>query len=478
MKRKAGILLHVSSLPSQFGIGDFGPTAYRFVDFLASSKQSIWQILPLNPTHLEFDNSPYFSTSLYAINPILISPELLYKEGLIDKEDLQTAKTELTDYIDYENVYKVKDYLIDRAYDNFRGWEDLERFWEENKNWLYDYCMFEATRRRERRPWTEWTTLVEDTQSIQRLAFGQYLALKQWMNLKSYANGKGILILGDLPIYPAHDSVDVFKNRTLFKLDERGYPKAVAGVPPDLFSPTGQLWGNPVYDWEKLKKDNFRWWIDRIRHNLKLFDLLRLDHFRGFVAYYEVPAGSKDARVGRWVEAPATEFFSKIKEEFPHMPFIAEDLGFITPDVESVRNTFELPGMKVLCFAFYSEDSPYMLHNHTYNSVAMTGTHDTMPIRSWYEKELDDPSRARLLRYLGLKELDPNEVAPTLVRHAYMSVAKFCIIPIQDVLNLGEESRLNTPGTSEGNWRWKMKNIPGEDVSQYLRDLCKTYGRE
>ncbi len=328
-----------------------------------------------------------------------------------------------------------------------------------------------------KKPWNEWED--ENTKGLEKEIrkeyFLQFVFFKQWKGLKDYANKKGVKLMGDLPIYPAYDSADVWENRRIFKLGKDNRPFVVAGVPPDYFSKTGQLWGNPVYDWERLKDENFDWWIKRIKHNLNLFDMLRLDHFRGFVAYYEVPPFERTAERGRWIQAPAEEFFKKLKEEFPQFPFVAEDLGLITPDVESMRDRFGFPGMKVLVFAFNSENSPFMPHNHKENFVVYTTTHDNMPIRDWYKDELDEVSRERLHRYTG-RMLREDEVSDVLIRLAYMSVSKYCIIPMQDLLNLGKESRMNTPGKKEGNWEWKMKEIP-RSLSDRLRELCITYGR-
>ncbi|QWK19668.1 MAG: 4-alpha-glucanotransferase [Hydrogenobacter thermophilus] len=475
--RLAGILLHITSLPSPFGVGDLGPAAYEFVDFLEASGQKLWQILPLNPTCMEFGNSPYFSISLFAGNPLLISPELLCKEGLLSDKDIQKVKFQ-SDRVDYERASRIKMELLEKAFSNFGEMPEYLSFEEENGYWLEDYCRFKVLRDRFKKPWREWESesVKELELQIKKEKFFQFLFFKQWKTLKAYANSKGIRVMGDLPIYPAFDSSDVWSHRDLFKLDENNMPYVVAGVPPDYFSPTGQLWGNPVYNWDRLKETGFSWWIERIRHNLKLFDLLRLDHFRGFVAYYEVPASEKTAIVGRWVKAPAEEFFAKLKREFPDFPFVAEDLGLITPDVERIRDSFGFPGMKVLAFAFEEDNHPFMPHNHQKNSFVYTGTHDNAPIRSWFLEELSSASKERLLRYLG-RAVDEEQVSDALVRLAYMSVAKACVIPMQDILNLGKEARMNTPGKKEGNWEWKLKRIPDEKVAQRLRELCTTYGR-
>lgn len=475
--RVAGILLHITSLPSPFGIGDLGPTAYQFVDFLYASGQKLWQVLPLNPTCVEHGNSPYFSISLFAGNPLLISPELLCKDGLLSEKDLEGCQVQ-GDKVDYPTAWSIKENILEKAYRNFSENDEYRNFLEENAYWLEDFCRFKVLKDKYRKPWNVWESEsikgLED--KIKKEKFLQFVFLKQWKALKAYANSKGIKIMGDLPIYPAFDSSDVWSNKDLFKLDEHNSPYVVAGVPPDYFSKEGQLWGNPVYNWERLKEEGFSWWIRRIRHNLRLFDLLRLDHFRGFVAYYEVPASEKTAVRGRWVSAPAEEFFTKLKEEFPDFPFVAEDLGLITKDVEDIRDRFGFPGMKVLVFAFESENHPYMPHNHNKNSFVYTSTHDNMPVRGWYLQELDPSSKERLFRYLG-RELSEEDMSYALIRLAYMSVSKACVVPMQDLLNLGQDARMNTPGKKEGNWEWRLKDMPDDELSFKLKELCLTYGR-
>jgi len=475
--RVAGILLHITSLPSPFCIGDLGPTAYQFVDFLYASGQKLWQVLPLNPTCVEHGNSPYFSISLFAGNPLLISPELLCKDGLLSEKDLEGCQVQ-GDKVDYPTAWSIKENILEKAYRNFSENDEYRNFLEENAYWLEDFCRFKVLKDKYRKPWNVWESEsikgLED--KIKKEKFLQFVFFKQWKALKAYANSKGIKIMGDLPIYPAFDSSDVWSNKDLFKLDEHNSPYVVAGVPPDYFSKEGQLWGNPVYNWERLKEEGFSWWIRRIRHNLRLFDLLRLDHFRGFVAYYEVPASEKTAVRGRWVSAPAEEFFTKLKEEFPDFPFVAEDLGLITKDVEDIRDRFGFPGMKVLVFAFESENHPYMPHNHNKNSFVYTSTHDNMPVRGWYLQELDPSSKERLFRYLG-RELSEGDVSYALIRLAYMSVSKACVVPMQDLLNLGQDARMNTPGKKEGNWEWRLKDMPDDELSFKLKELCLTYGR-
>ncbi|RMH06486.1 MAG: 4-alpha-glucanotransferase [Aquificota bacterium] len=473
-KRRAGILLHVSSLPTDHGIGDLGPSAYAFVDKLKESHQSLWQVLPLNPTEETFGNSPYFSPSLFAGNPLFISPELLFQEGLLTKQELERLRIERSSRVNYPVVYSLKEYMLELAFLRFKEDEEFERFCEENAFWLEDYVRFKVLRLKLKGPWWEWREMPPLSEEEKRKEkFVQYLFFKQWKALKSYANSRGVLLVGDLPIYPAPDSADVWANRNIFKLTEDGLPSVVAGVPPDYFSPDGQLWGNPVYNWEELKAQNFFWWIKRIEHALKLFDLVRLDHFRGFVAFYQVPFGEKTAKKGWWEKAPAREFFSKLKEQFPSMPFIAEDLGTITEEVVQVRKAFGIPGMKVLAFAFLEDNSEHMPHNHEEDSVVYTTTHDNMPLKDWFVYELDTTSKSRLLKYLGY---EPKDISKALVRLAFMSCARYRIIAMQDLLGLGMEARMNTPATTQGNWEWRLESMPSKEVWEFIAELSQTYG--
>ncbi len=475
MKRQAGILLHISSLPSPYGIGDLGPTAHRFVDLLAEFRQSLWQVLPLSPTEPEHGNSPYYSSSLFAGNFLLISPELLYQEGLIDKEVLESLKVEASHRIDYRRVYILKEFMLQKALENFKESEDFYSFCKEEAYWLEDYAKFSLAKKKLKKPWWRWEEFPKlSKEEILGEKAVQFLFFRQWRALKDYANSKGVSLVGDMPMYPAPDSCDLWANREIFKLREDGLPEVVAGVPPDYFSKTGQLWGNPVYRWERLKERNFDWWLSRIRHALKLFDLVRLDHFRGFSAFYQVPYGEKTAERGWWERAPGYELFGAIRREFPHMPFIAEDLGTIDQEVISLRDHFGLPGMRVLAFAFFDKNSEHLPHNHTYNSVVYTTTHDNMPIKGWFFQELNQEQRARVLDYLGYV---PESISQALVRLAYMSVAKYCIIAMQDLLGLGEEGRMNTPAKTERNWEWKLKEMPKKELWEWIDFLCELYGR-
>lgn len=490
------MLLHISSLPSPHGVGDLGPGAYRFVDFLAEAKQGFWQILPLGPTDPAHGNSPYLSSSAFAGNPLFISLELLKEEGLLSKADLREMHTFPAEGVDYPRVLASKAPLLDRAWQAFKGgrlpW-DYKAFVESNSYWLQDYCLFKALKARfGGLPWNRWPAALrcrerdalEEAQQqlseeVEREAFLQYLFFKQWRALKAYCESKGVQVIGDLPIYVTQDSADVWAHPEIFKLDGKGRPQVVAGVPPDYFSRTGQRWGNPLYRWEELQRRRYDWWVERMRHNLGLFDLIRVDHFRGFLAYWEIPAGDRDARRGRWVEAPAEDFFEELQRRFPVLPIIAEDLGVITPDVREVMARFGFPGMKILQFAF-GEDfprSPYLPHNFPRNCVAYTGTHDNNTVRGWFEGEASPEERGRVFRYLG-REVPPEELPWELIRLLMMSVADGVIIPMQDLLGLGEEARMNRPAHKEGNWRWRIREGQmSADLRSTLRDLTEVYGR-
>jgi 4-alpha-glucanotransferase len=474
MNRGSGILLHITSLPSRHAIGDLGAGARAFADFLAKAEQSLWQVLPLNPTDGAHGNSPYSSISAFAGNALLISPELLVEEGLLRPEDIQPkrpggART------DYRAAALEKWPLLSRAYDRFRstGWKrsEYERFSALNAAWLEDYALFVALKNRfDGSIWSDWPhdfrnrdeNSLLDARSmlaadIDRAKFFQFLFFAQWASLKEYCGAKGIRLIGDVPIYVNYDSVDVWTHGRIFKLAPDGKPAFVAGVPPDYFSETGQLWGNPVYDWDALAESGYRWWIDRLAHNLGLFDFLRLDHFRGFVGYWEVGAGEKTAVNGRWVKAPADDFFGALLTEFPAFPLIAEDLWVITPDVMDVMEKHGIPGMRVLLFAF-TEDNPkhpYLPRNYVKNCVAYTGTHDNNTARGWFANEALPEERQRLFRYLG-REISEEAVPRELVRLVMGSVADAAVVPMQDILGLGEEGRMNRPAVPHGNWEWRL----------------------
>jgi 4-alpha-glucanotransferase len=494
--RGSGILLHITSLPSPYGIGDFGSEAYRFLDFLAEAKQSYWQILPLNPTEPAFNNSPYHSRSAFAYNKLLLSPELMVQDGLLKKEDVDPVPPFPKERVDYEEVIAYKKKLFHKALERFKKIKnnnEYEKFCSQNSGWLEDFSLFVVLKGHfQGLPWSDWPLEIRDRQSdaiqalrkklhdkIEMEKFLQYIFIKQWFSLKGYCHQKGIHIIGDMPIYVDYDSVDVWTHPELFKLDSKKKPYAIAGVPPDYFSETGQLWGNPIYNWDALKKRGYDWWIQRIEHNLRIFDIIRVDHFRGFVGYWEVPATEDTALNGKWIEAPAVDFFNQLNKRFRYLPIIAEDLGTITPDVIEIMHRFEFPGMKVLLFAFGEDNAlhPYLPHTYEKNYVVYTGTHDNNTVRGWFEREAKPDDKRRLFRYLG-REVSKRKIHWEFIRLAMLSVADKVIIPMQDVLGLGEKARMNRPATGKGNWRWRL--LPGQiksSIAEKLLDITKTSGR-
>lgn len=496
-KRGSGILLHISSLPSDYGIGDLGPGAYKFVDFLYEAKQRFWQVLPLNPTNQAWGNSPYSSSSAFAGNILFISPSMLVEEGFLFEKDIQDKPTFSDDYCDYSKVIPYKTKLFEQAYRNFSRDKTKDFQYEEfvslNQGWLRDFVLFEVIKRHSGgKVWSEWEKggryrdkkYLKDfedkfEEELEKEKFLQYLFFKQWKSLKSYCRKKNILLIGDVPIYVSYDSADVWANTGLFKLNQEKKPAYLSGVPPDYFSSTGQLWGSPVYDWEALKKTSYDWWFKRIAHNLKFFDLIRIDHFRGLVAFWEVEAGQKTAVKGVWQKAPAEDFLKTLTRNISDLPIIAEDLGLITPDVVAIRNKFNIPGMKVLLFAF-GEDNPnhpYLPYNYEKNCVVYTGTHDNNTIRGWFEKEAGLKEKRRLFRYLGRK-VSRRNVHWELIRMAMGSVAQAVIFPMQDILGLGEEARMNTPSTPANNWKWRL--LPTQlktSLARQLLELTEVYGR-
>ena len=495
-RRGNGILLHPSSLPSPFGVGDFGPSALQFVDFLEETKQKYWQILPLTPTDNINGNSPYHSDSAFAVNPLFISPEILLQEGLIPKEMLDNLPKFRADRVEYPTVYRFKNNLIStmlKEKSALLNKEDFEHFKNENNHWLDDYCLYTALKSYFKgKPWYEWPPDLRDRQQnsirvakdrfeteIDNTGVIQYLLQKQWISLRKYANEKGVRIIGDIPIYVIHDSADVWVNPELFNLDQNKMPYTVAGVPPDYFSATGQLWGNPVYRWDVLKDRGYDWWIERIRYNIKLYDLIRIDHFRGFAAYWEIPAREENAINGRWEKAPAQDFFLRITKEIPRLPIIAEDLGVITTDVIDLINQFGFPCMKVLLFAFGDDpaSNPYVPHNVSRNCLIYTGTHDNNTTKAWFQKEATPEIKENLKLYIG-KDLSEDNISRELVRLAMMSVADRSIFPLQDLLNLGEDARMNKPGVHEGNWEWRLdEGLITPTLKDDLRKMTEIYGR-
>jgi 4-alpha-glucanotransferase len=492
LPRSSGILLHPTSLPGPFGIGDLGPAAFTWVDALARARQSWWQILPLGVTG--YGNSPYQSYSAFGGNPYLISPELLVREGLLTEDDLGGVHLP-EGRVDFHSVHHLKTALLSRAWDNFTAGrapglrEHHEAFRHHQAGWLDDFTLFMALKEaRPDRPWMDWEEdLVlrrpealararrEYKDAIARHEFGQFLFYRQWWALKNYASEKGVRLIGDVPIFVSIDSADVWANPGGFKLDQRRRPTVVAGVPPDYFSETGQLWGNPLYDWEAMKRDGFAWWVARLRAMLDQVDLVRLDHFRGFEACWEIPADAPTAESGQWVPAPGDELIATLEKELGQLPLIAEDLGLITPEVEALRDRFELPGMVVLHFAFYGDPKArYLPHNHIVNSVVYTGTHDNDTTLGWFRTRPEEEATF-LRRYLPHVEEDP---CWEMIRLTWSSVASLALIPLQDLLGLGNEARMNLPGQPEGNWAWRYHAERLTDaVLDRLADMTEVYGR-
>ncbi len=499
--RSSGVLLHPTCFPSIWGIGDLGGSAYQFIDFLARSGQSLWQILPLNPTG--FGDSPYQSPSAFAGNPLLINLDRLAEDGLLEWDALydssgQPVQSFDPDRVDYDAVSAFKLPLLRRAYERFSQGaapahnDGFATFCaEHNESWLDDYALFMSIREQHNEAsMNTWDRKIVTRQSatlkklrqelagrIELYKFQQYLFFDQWRKLKAYANEHGVKIIGDAPIFVSYDSAEVWGNASLFYLDEAGNPISVAGVPPDFFSATGQLWGNPLYNWDKMSRSGFKWWIMRLRHTLSTVDILRLDHFRGFESYWEVPASETTAINGKWVSAPGEALFRRVQKELGDLPIIAEDLGIITPEVEQLRDQFNLPGMKVLQFAFGDDaENPYLPHNYKNpNAVVYTGTHDNDTTIGWFST-LSDWEREKVQRYLGH---DGSDIAWELMRIAYKSAADMVVIPLQDILRLGSEARMNTPGTVGDNWAWRYRaEVLTEGLSEGLLTFVNTYGRE
>ncbi len=495
-KRASGILLHVSSLPGRFGIGDLGPEAYRWIGFLARARQSIWQILPLGPVAPAGHNCPYQATSSVAGNPFFISPELLCDDGLLAEEDLRGYPDLPEEKVDYAAVTAHKRRLLDTAFDRFAARADrreFDAFRAEHADWLDDFALFTVLLARFPDPtWSDWPHAARDRDpdeiarlarelhgEIEREKFFQFVFFQQWRKLKRYANRRGVQIIGDVPYYVGYDCADVWTHPQLFKLDSAKKREFVAGVPPDGFSDGGQLWGSPVYDWPRHAKTEYAWWISRFRRNFEMFDWVRIDHFRGFAAYWEVPAGDETAAGGEWVNAPGEELFRAIHKYWPAPPLIAEDLGVITPDVRELARAYGFAGMKVLLFAFDGDtaESPYALHNHTAASVLYTGTHDNNTARGWFENEAGDEQKKRLGDYLG-RMPSPSDVHREMLRLAMMSVCSLAIVPAQDILGLGEGARMNRPAVAEGNWEWRMKKgAAADDLADDLARMAAIYGR-
>lgn len=495
MTRLSGVLLHPTSLPSPYGIGDLGQAAYNFVDFLHKSGQHLWQTLPLTPTG--FGDSPYQSFSAFAGQPLLISMEHLVELGFLDETELADCPTGDEELVDYGTIIPWKTKMLKLAFSRFvekadaAFMEEYKRFLCDEAFWLEDYALFMACKdMHEGREWLLWkpefkkpspkakarlkTMLAEE---IAYHYFVQFLFDKEWHKLKEYANEKEVKIIGDIPLFVSMDSADVWSNQDLFQLDSKGYPTVVAGVPPDYFSATGQLWGNPLYNWKAHKKSGYKWWIARVRHQLELSDYLRIDHFRGLESYWEIPYGEETALNGKWAPGPREDLFYAIEKKLGKgLPIIAEDLGLITPEVHAFRDRLGFPGMKILQFAFDGEEeSTYLPHQFTTtNCVCYTGTHDNNTTKGWYTSA-SEYSQDKVRCYMNT---DGNNIHWDFIRTCLGSVATYAIFPMQDLLGIGEEGRMNTPGVGTNNWAWRYKkNALSEELAKGLAKITRIYGR-
>jgi 4-alpha-glucanotransferase len=492
--RSSGVLLHPTSLPGPHGIGDLGAWAYRFADWLAGHDQTIWQMLPLGPT--SYGDSPYQTLSAFAGNTNLISLSRLVDDGWLAPDDLAAVPVFPADRVDFGPVIAYHNQMLARAYDRFAAGASpqqraaFEGWCAASAGWLDDFALFAALKDHHGgRPWVEWEPelALRDPQALDEArralareveshCFRQWLFFTQWADLKAYVGAKGIRLFGDIPIFVAHDSADVWANRAEYFLDERGQPTVIAGVPPDYFSPTGQRWGNPLYRWDVMRASGYRWWIERIRATLSLVDYMRIDHFRGFAGYWEIPAEEETAVRGQWVPGPGPDFLHAVRDTLGELPIIAEDLGVITADVEALRDGFHLPGMKVLQFAWSGPENPFLPHNHVPNSVVYSGTHDNNTTLGWWEQEADEETRAFIAEYLDSPLHEPNWA---LIRAGMRSVAHTFVAPLQDVLGLGAEARMNTPGQPSGNWTWRFTPQQFDDPApaERLQRLTRLYQR-
>lgn len=490
-QRSAGILLHITSLPSAFGIGDLGPEAEKFADFLAQSGQRYWQILPVNPTGEEPGYSPYSAVSGMAGNTLLISPEKMAHDGLVTLQELKKFHVVNHGRVNYREASLVRDVVMEKSFRTFLNTPDahppFREFCRKESWWLDDYATYAVLKElHDNKPWYEWPKPYRLRQQrsvgdinrfhqerINKVKWLQYIFDKQWRELKAYCNKQNVLMFGDLPFYVSYDSADVWSNPEIFKLDNTRAMKGVAGVPPDYFNSKGQLWGMPVFRWDVLKKKNYKWWIDRVRRNLEMFDLIRLDHFRAFVSYWEVPAGEKTAVHGKWMKGPGIDFFKTLQEKLSKLPLVAEDLGDVDAAVFALRDELNLPGMKVLQFAFGDNmtTSDHIPHNYTPNFIVYTGTHDNNTTVGWWLKETRHDVRANLKQYVDNPGVSQNTIHLVLGRMAYASVARTVILPLQDVLGLDESARMNTPATVKMNWLWRLK--PGQLMPSAKNQLLK-----
>lgn len=493
--RESGILFPISSLPTKFGIGGFSKEAFEFIDFLHEAGQSDWQVLPFGPTG--FGNSPYQSFSTFAGNPYFIGLEGLIEDGLLTWDECWSVDWGSDpEHVDYGKIYTGRRTILKKAFDRFKitsaDNEDYQKFLHESSYWLEDYCLYMALKEKnEQKPWIEWDlpyrnrdrkaiSVVEAViaETVDFYRFQQYAFMKQWSVIHAYATEKGVKIIGDIPFYVAFDSADTWAHPEMFKFDEENVPTEVAGCPPDAFSKTGQLWGNPIYDWDFMKRKDYQWWIQRIKRCYDFYDVIRIDHFRGFDEYYAIPYEDETAENGAWEPGPGMDLFDKIREELGDVKIIAEDLGLITPSVEKLLADSGFPGMRVLQFAFdASESSTYLPYNHIRNCVVYTGTHDNMTTRGWIES-ISDHDRDFARRYINSMNTNYDAFTWDFIREAFRSVADLCIIPLQDYLCKGNEARMNCPGAAGGNWEWRLRpNFLSSDLAKSILELTRLYGR-
>lgn len=492
--RGSGILNHITSLPSPYGTGDLGPEAYRFIDFLAQARQTYWQILPLNPVHSIFGFSPYSSSSAFAGNTLLISPEWLVKDGYLKNCGLPASSP--AGPANFLQARQLREKLVPKTFACFQKGENrflFEHFCREQAFWLDDYALFAVLKKsRAGKPWHHWPPELRDRhpnalkktrtffhQELEEVKLHQFLFFSQWHALKNYARMKQIRLIGDLPLYVAHDSADVWAHPGLFYLDEARKASLVSGSPSSIFNPSGQRWGHPLYRWDANRDQGYHWWLERLEHNLTLYNWLRLDHFQGFFRYWSIPSSAKTALAGHWMPGPGRDFFRRVARRLTQLPFIAEDLGEITPDTRETMSAFGIPGMRPVTFAFDESltNSPFAPHNLERNAVAYTGTHDLNTLRGWFETEASRQQKHLLFSYLGRK-VTAETVVPALIQLAMMTVADTVITPLQDVLGLGSEARMNRPGTLKGNWVWRIREDQlTRDIAAKLADWTALYGR-
>ena len=489
LQRSAGVLLHPTSLPGLDGIGDVGPQAYRWIDWLAATGCTLWQVLPLGPTG--YGDSPYQCFSAFAGNPFLVSPELLLQDGLLTADDLDDRPALPADRVDFGPVIHWKLKLLDRAYERYLADRaplrvQFESFQAQEYSWLSDFALFMAIKEAQGGvAWEHWPEALRrrepqaleeagQSEAVQRHAFRQFLFFKQWTALREYAHAKGLRIVGDIPIFVAYDSADAWSHPELFYLDEERKPTIVAGVPPDYFSPTGQLWGNPLYRWEAHAQSNYAWWIDRMRATLKQVDIIRLDHFRGFAGYWAVPYGHPTAEIGEWRPGPGKQFLEALQQALGDLPIIAEDLGLITPDVIELRDRFDLPGMRIFQFGFGSPQDPFLPHHYVRNCVAYTGTHDNDTVLGWYKTA---PKREQKLARTYLNAT-ARSLPWAMIRSLWASAANTVVAPMQDLLSLNTEARMNFPGKLGGNWAWRVQDDQlTDELNAKMLEFNTTYDR-